>query len=271
MVAHDLHPEYLSTKYAQELEGVRLIGVQHHHAHLAACLAEHGESGPALGAIFDGTGFGSDGSVWGGELLLGDLAGFERVGHLLAGADAGRRGGDPPAVADGVRRGSPPRYDAPPERPPALADSVDPDQWRQVAALAKSGLASPLTSSVGRLFDAVAALCGIRAAVNYEGQAAIELEAACDPDERAAYPLPLSAGAGPLMLDPRPALRALVEELARRRAGGRGGGALPQHDGRAPARARLRAARRAPRGRERGAVGGRVPEPAAARVDGAAS
>jgi hydrogenase maturation protein HypF len=212
VVAHDLHPEYLSTKYAQELDGVRLIGVQHHHAHLAACLAEHGESGPALGAIYDGTGFGSDGSVWGGELLLGDLAGFERVGHLLQvrmpGGEAAIR--QPWRMACSWLAAA---YDSPPERPPALAASVDPDAWRQVSGLAASGLASPLTSSAGRLFDAVAALCGIRAEVNYEGQAAIELEAACDPYERAAYPLPLSAGAGTLVIDPRPALRALVEEL----------------------------------------------------------
>ena len=84
VVAHDLHPEYLSTKYAFAREQVRLIGVQHHHAHLAACLAEHGEPGPAVGAIFDGTGYGIDGTVWGGELLVGDTSGFERAGHLLS-------------------------------------------------------------------------------------------------------------------------------------------------------------------------------------------
>ncbi|MGZ4174264.1 MAG: carbamoyltransferase HypF, partial [Solirubrobacteraceae bacterium] len=83
IVAHDLHPEYLSTKYALEYEGVELVGVQHHHAHLAACLAEHGEPGPAVGAIFDGTGYGTDGTVWGGEILYGGLQGFERIGSLV--------------------------------------------------------------------------------------------------------------------------------------------------------------------------------------------
>ena len=95
MVAHDLHPEYLSTKYALELEDVELVGVQHHHAHLAACLAEHGERAPAVGAIYDGTGYGPDGTVWGGELLAGDLRDFERAGMLfpvrMPGGDAAVR------------------------------------------------------------------------------------------------------------------------------------------------------------------------------------
>src|SRR4029078_10168549 len=82
VVAHDLHPDYLSTAYALEREGVALVGVQHHHAHLAACLAGEGERGPAAGAIFDGTGYGTDGTVWGGEILRGDLGSFERAAHL---------------------------------------------------------------------------------------------------------------------------------------------------------------------------------------------
>ena len=97
-VAHDLHPEYLSTKWALEQEA-ELVGVQHHHAHAAACLAEHGETGPALALVFDGTGYGTDGTLWGGELLRCDLAGFERLAHLRAGAPPRRRGGDPRAVA----------------------------------------------------------------------------------------------------------------------------------------------------------------------------
>jgi hydrogenase maturation protein HypF len=100
LVAHDLHPEYLSTKYALELE-LEAVAVQHHHAHLAACLAEHGAE-RAAGAIYDGTGYGGDGTVWGGELLRGYLSGFERW-TPLARADARRRGGDPRAVADGLR------------------------------------------------------------------------------------------------------------------------------------------------------------------------
>jgi hydrogenase maturation protein HypF len=213
VVAHDLHPEYLSTKYAQDRDGVELVGVQHHHAHLAACLAEHGERGPALGAIFDGTGYGEDGTVWGGELLLGDLESFERAGLLLPvrmpGGEAAIR--QPWRMACAWLAAA---YGDPPRRPGALASAVDEASWRGVAELARGGVAAPFTSSAGRLFDAVAALCGIRAEVNYEGQAAIELEAAVDPRERGTYPLPVSSErAEPLVLDPRPTVRAVVEDL----------------------------------------------------------
>jgi hydrogenase maturation protein HypF len=214
VVAHDLHPEYLSTKHAQELEGVRPIGVQHHHAHLAACLAEHGESGPAIGAIFDGTGYGDDGTVWGGELLLGGLEQFERVGMLfpvrMPGGDAAVR--QPWRMACAwllAARGEPPAL------PCRLRGQVKPDAWRQVASLAERGVSAPLTTSAGRLFDAVAALCGVRAEVNYEGQAAVELEALADPGETGVYPLPLAAEGGPLVLDARATVRAVARDLER--------------------------------------------------------
>ena len=205
VVAHDLHPEYLSTKYALDLDGVELVGVQHHHAHLAACLAEHGEPGPALGAIFDGTGYGLDGTVWGGELLVGDLRTFRRVGSLLpvplpGGARAIRqpwRMACAWLVASGIE-------------PPAA--------WRPIAELARSGLASPCTTSMGRLFDAVAALAGIRGEVNYEGQAAIELEAACDPNELGSYPI--AVGGTPLVIDPRETIRAVAADVESGEAAG---------------------------------------------------
>ena len=103
VVAHDEHPDYLSTRYALAREGVETVAVQHHHAHLAACLAEHGETGRAVGAIYDGSGYGSDGTVWGGELLVGDLRDFERAGHLWPVRLPGRRPRRAPAVADGGR------------------------------------------------------------------------------------------------------------------------------------------------------------------------
>jgi hydrogenase maturation protein HypF len=211
VVAHDLHPEYLSTKHAVELDGVRLVGVQHHHAHLAACLAEHGETGPAVGAIFDGTGYGEDGTVWGGELLFGDLEGFERAGLLFplrmpGGAAAIRQ---PWRMACAWLAAS---FDEPRVPPRQLARHVDELAWSQISELAASGFASPLTTSAGRLFDAVAALCGVRAEVNYEGQAAVELEAACDLGEGGAYPMPLLDG-GPLVMDGRATVRAVVADL----------------------------------------------------------
>jgi hydrogenase maturation protein HypF len=224
VVVHDRHPEYLSTKYALELEeaaevrgfdpGLELIAVQHHHAHLAACLAEHGEPGIAVGAIFDGTGYGSDGTVWGGELLVGDLAGFRRAGALrpvrLPGGERAIR--EPWRMAcawlNALHGGEPPI-------PAALRGAVDERRWGLITEMTHTALNSPVTTSMGRLFDAAAALCGIRAEVNYEGQAAIELEAACDPGERGSYELSVSEVEGRIVIDPLEALRALVADVER--------------------------------------------------------
>jgi hydrogenase maturation protein HypF len=215
VVVHDLHPEYLSTKYALERDGVALIGVQHHHAHLAACLAEHGETDPAhpaIGAIFDGTGYGTDGTVWGGEFLVGGLAGFERAGMLLparlpGGAQAIRAPWRMACAWLSVALGEEPPV------PSALRDQVDARAWGQVARLVQSGFSAPVTTSMGRLFDGISALCGLRSVVNYEGQAAIELEAACDPDEGGAYPIELSVGVDGFVLDPRETVAAVLADV----------------------------------------------------------
>jgi hydrogenase maturation protein HypF len=160
-IAYDLHPEYLSTKWALEQEA-ELVGVQHHHAHAAACLAEHGETGPALALVFDGTGYGTDGTLWGGELLRCDLAGFERLAHLapvpLPGGEAAIRQPWRAAAVHLERAGRP----------------VPWERWAEVRA--SLAVNAPLSSGMGRLFDAVAALLGLRDEVTYEGQAAIELE-----------------------------------------------------------------------------------------------
>jgi hydrogenase maturation protein HypF len=214
VVAHDLHPDYLSTRYALEREGVETVAVQHHHAHLAACLAEHGEDGPAVGAIFDGTGYGTDGTVWGGEILAGGLASFERSGMLmpvrLPGGDAAVR--EPwRMAASWLAHATGDELPAPPEQ---LAEAAGAD-WEAVCGLVASGAGSPLTTSVGRLFDSVAALCGLRASVNYEGQAAAELEGVADPTELGAYRIELEGGDGPtLLLDPRGAIRELTADVA---------------------------------------------------------
>jgi hydrogenase maturation protein HypF len=211
VVVHDLHPEYLSTKYALDRTDLRPIGVQHHHAHLAAVLAEHGEAGPAVGAIYDGTGYGTDGTIWGGELLVGDLGGFRRAGALVpvrmpGGAQAIRQ---PWRMACAWMQAA----GLPVDRPPAaLAGAVDQTRWGRVAELARTGVASPVTTSMGRLFDAVAALCGIRPVASYDGQAAIELEAACDPHERRRYPVEVVRSRGAIQMDPRPAVAAAVAD-----------------------------------------------------------
>jgi hydrogenase maturation protein HypF len=161
IVAYDLHPEYLATKWARE-QDAELVGVQHHHAHAAACLAEHGEEGPALALVFDGTGFGTDGTLWGGELLRCDLASFERLAWLapvpLPGGEAAIR--EPWRVAAAHLEGA--------------GLSVRWPSWERVRESMK--LDPPLSSGMGRLFDAVAAILGLRETVTYEGQAAIELE-----------------------------------------------------------------------------------------------
>ncbi len=210
VVAHDLHPDYLSTAYALEREGVELVGVQHHWAHLAACLAEHGEKRRAVGAIFDGTGHGADGTTWGGELLVGDLRGYERAGHLLAVPQPGgdRAAREPWRMACSwlvAMRG------AGPDRPATLRAGVDAERWNAVAEMARTGFSAPPTSSIGRLFDAVAALCGVRSFCRYEGQAAIELEGIAQPGDHGAYAF---AADRDLVLDPRPALHELLADLA---------------------------------------------------------
>ena len=289
VVAHDLHPEYLSTKYALDLDGVDLVGVQHHHAHIASCLADNGFDGPVIGVAFDGTGYGTDGTIWGGEFLIADLATFLRVGHLAqvpmpggaaairqpwrmaasyldqpaaAGRPVGTRLIDPAAPIDapgpvhavGARRDAPvtidpaasinapgpvhavgARRDAPVTIDPAASidapgpvdavgarrdgpvtigpaastdapvpgragDSIaswdvadlavarrNADRWDAVVAMARRRVNAPLTSSAGRLFDAAAAILGVRDEITYEGQAAIELEQLADPGETRTY------------------------------------------------------------------------------------
>lgn len=210
VVAHDLDPGSRSTAYALGRRGVELCGVQHHHAHLAAVLAEHSEVGPAVGVIYDGGGYGADGAQWGGELLVGGLEGFERVGHLrTVPLPGGERAAREPWrmacawVADASG-------DPVPSIPAALDGRVDPRTWKALVRVMRSEQQSPPTSSVGRLFDAIAALCGIRCdAVAYDGQAASEFEALADPGEPGAYAMRYDHGE----LDPRPAVLGALSDL----------------------------------------------------------
>ncbi|MBT4033627.1 MAG: carbamoyltransferase HypF [Candidatus Marinimicrobia bacterium] len=168
LIIHDLHPEYLSTKWAKD-QSIPLLGVQHHHAHLAACMAENNLDGPVIGIIMDGTGYGTDGTIWGGEFLLGDANGFERMAHFepmpLPGGEA--------AIKSPWRIGLSylhQVFDSNLPDSPALKDR----DIQPIIQMLDANINSPLTSSCGRLFDAVAALSGGRQEIRYEAQAAIE-------------------------------------------------------------------------------------------------
>jgi hydrogenase maturation protein HypF len=209
VVAHDLHPEYLSTKYALERGGVELVAVQHHHAHIASCLADNGEPGPVIGVAFDGLGFGPDATMWGGELLVADLTGFERVGHLgtvpMPGGSAAVR--EPwrmaAAYLDAVYGDAVPDLDVVRRRR---------SRWAAVVALARTGTNAPRTSSAGRLFDAVSAIVGLRDVVTYEGQAAVELEQRVLPEERGGYPVAAEVGTA-LEAAGRELVRCVVDDV----------------------------------------------------------
>jgi len=209
VVAYDLHPEYLSTKYALDLD-LDTCGVQHHHAHIASCLADNGYDGPVIGVAFDGTGFGADGTLWGGEFLIADLAGFERAGHLApvpmpGGAAAIRQ---PWRMAAAYLRA------AFPSGPPSGLDVVKRNErnWAAVTSMADRGVNAPLSSSAGRLFDAVAALLSVRDTINYEGQAAVELEQLADPGETGSYRAEVT-GQGPFIIEGAGLVRAVTGEL----------------------------------------------------------
>lgn len=212
-VAYDLHPEYLATKFALDSAIPRKMGVQHHHAHIASVLAEHGLSGPVIGVAADGTGYGTDGAIWGCEILAADLADFERLAHLAyvplpGGEQAVRQPWRMAAVYLAQAYG-----DAFLDLETPFVRQLDRATWRTLAQMCARGLNSPPTSSLGRLFDAVAALVGVRGQVAYEGQAAIELEArATSSTGERVYPFAIEEGA-PARLDVRPLIQAIVADL----------------------------------------------------------
>lgn len=249
-IAHDLHPDYLSTRWAIEAarsggddearkfaeaehaqssyprllaSAPQRIPIQHHHAHLAACLAEHGVLGPALGVTWDGTGYGLDGTVWGGEFLLGDAAAFQRVAHLrpflLPGGEA--------AVKEPRRVGLALLWElygaAALERDDLMVvQSFRPHERRLLAQMLQRGINTPRTTSAGRLFDGVAGLINLHQQVSFEGQAAMSLEFIADPGEHASYPFPVqqpgtqpSGTPAPLLLDWGPLVEAVLTELRR--------------------------------------------------------
>ncbi len=211
-VAYDLHPDYMATQAARALQLPHAIGVQHHHAHIASVLAEHGVAGPVVGIAADGSGYGSDGAIWGCEVLLADLAGFTRLAHLaylpLAGGEqAIRQPWRMAATYLAHTYGNTMPADIP------FVRQLDQRAWRVLTQMIERGLNCPPTSSLGRLFDAVAALIGLRGIAQYEGQAAIELEMIAEPQcER--YPFAIGGGT-PAQLDVRPMIVAIVADLRR--------------------------------------------------------
>lgn len=216
LVACDLHPDYLSSRFAED-RGLPLVRVQHHHAHLASCMAENGVEGEAIGIIFDGTGYGPDGTVWGGEFLVGGYGGYRRAGHFrpvpLPGGDAAVR--EPWRMAMAYLR----------QALGEAAFSVDHPVTRVLpekemalfARMMERGINSPLTSSCGRLFDAVSALLGLRHTVSYDGQGAIELEGlaeGAEADEGENYPYSIAHHEeAPFQLDFTPMLAEILTDI----------------------------------------------------------
>ena len=209
VAVRDLHPGYLSTRLAEELGLARIIAVQHHHAHIAAVAAEHGVTTPVVGLAFDGTGYGDDGNVWGSEFLVCDLAGYRRVGQMryvpLPGGDLAAR--EPWRVAVGYESLAGWHSEAFSLAYYGVSLSLRSGVQTQVAR----GVNAPLASSMGRLFDAAAAVLGVRRHASFEGQAAMELEALAGDQHATPLPFPVSEVDGRLQLDPVPLLTALGE------------------------------------------------------------
>jgi hydrogenase maturation protein HypF len=228
IIAHDLHPDYLATKYARELResGIRLIPVQHHHAHVASCLADNGLESPVIGVAFDGTGMGADGNIWGGEFLVADYSSFRRAGHLeylpLPGGAAAIKRPYRIAVGYVLTLLGENALDA------VIAREAKQSQLASIGQITEieveiikrqieRKINSPLSSSMGRLFDAVSALLGIKGEIDYEGQAAVELEMAAHEEDYAfvqeSYPYRIAKEEGIEVARLGDMLSAVVEDL----------------------------------------------------------
>ncbi len=212
VIAYDLHPDYLSTQYATKQTGVRKVGVQHHHAHIASCMAENGITGPVIGLAMDGTGYGTDGTVWGGEILLTNFHSFERVGHFqnvsLPGGEAAIR--EPWRMAleylhHAFGKGL---FDLPIE----FVKRLDPKKAKIILTMIEKNINSPQTSSCGRLFDGVAALLGLRDRAFYRGQAAVELEMEMG-GGKGSYSVVIGEEGEELIIPHGPIIRGVISDL----------------------------------------------------------
>jgi hydrogenase maturation protein HypF len=221
-VVHDLHPGYLSTEWAKQWaheRGLALLAVQHHHAHIAGCMAEHGLTGPVLGLALDGTGYGTDGRIWGGEVLICRPQSFERFAHLeyvpMPGGEAAIR--EPWRMAFGALHVA--GYDVASAETRSLVGATE-KEARVLKRMIERGVNAPLTSSLGRLFDAVAAVVLERRTVDYDAQAAIELEgiAVDEPEDEPGYAMEFVGGnwaaREPVRISAAPLWRELVKDLS---------------------------------------------------------
>jgi hydrogenase maturation protein HypF len=237
IIAHDLHPDYLATKYARELgeSGMKLVPVQHHHAHIASCLADNGLESPVIGVAFDGTGMGADGNIWGGEFLVADYRSYKRVGHLeylpLPGGAAAIKRPRRTAIGYILTLLGEDALNA------VIASEAKQSQLASIGQVTEveveiikrqieRRINSPLSSSMGRLFDAISALLGIRGEIDYEGQAAVELEMAAHSSaiarrisgeaisgNKESYPYSIVEDRGVKIVRLRDLLSAVIEDL----------------------------------------------------------
>ncbi len=216
IIAHDMHPEYLPTKYAKELaekDGLKLFPVQHHHAHIASCLADNGVNGPVIGVALDGTGYGTDGNIWGGEFIVADYKDFKRAAHLeylpLAGGTLAIKKPYRTTIGYMLALG----LDLDKKMP--FLKQVDENEIVIIKNQVQTKFNAPLTSSMGRLFDAVAALTRIRSIIEYEAQAAIDLEMSANnaPDETGFYPFTFEERDEIMVIKIHDLLRAVILDI----------------------------------------------------------
>ena len=254
VIAHDLHPDYMSTRYALDRDVARRIGVQHHHAHIASCMADNGIEGPVIGVAFDGAGYGGDGTVWGGEFLVADCAGYDRAARFLPvplpGGEAAIREPRRSALAWLVSACG----EEEPDAQRWIAGAFDEAEAAALLSMMRTGVQAPLTSSAGRLFDAAAALLGLCDRATYEGQAPLRLEQLAT-DCGDALPFAIDRSATPWSVDFRPAIRVLLER-GTGDAGERGRLAGAFHNALAEASAAVCRALREERGLARVALSG---------------
>jgi hydrogenase maturation protein HypF len=208
VIAHDLHPDYVSTEIARRWPADQHVAVQHHHAHVASCMAEHLLTGPVIGVAWDGTGLGVDGAIWGGEFFVGDYLQMERVGHLryvpLPGGDRAIREPWRMALAHLTDAGG---------VTPWPGDEIPVTTRKAIVTMIERGINTPRTSSAGRLFDAAASLCGLCHVASFEGQAAMCLESIAESsDDPLVYPFAIDENNGAMTVDTRPLIRAVADD-----------------------------------------------------------